>query len=242
MPTPPSPINALTPVPDPDDRTNFDELAYNWTESQQTFGEQLAAAATNVYGNAVEAVEAAETATTKAVEASQSATAAEEAAGSIAGAVGAAIDAAGTATTKAGEAADSAAAAEAAAAAAQFAEVLAAPTLGAGSARKPLRVNAAENGWELGEIERAYITASADVASYENLVDTSAGPLTLTLPAAPATGHAYRFVDLARTFLTKPLTLARNGQTIEGVAQDLDCNIDGLTLTLWFNGTTWRIA
>ena len=51
--------------------------------------------------------------------------------------------------------------------------------------------------------------------------DTSAAAFTLTLPATPAAGARVGVRDIARTFDTKNLTLARNGQRIEGQLEDL---------------------
>jgi hypothetical protein len=40
---------------------------------------------------------------------------------------------------------------------------------------------------------------------------------------------------------TNNLTVARNGSTIAGVAQDLTCNINGVSVTLVYDGTTWEV-
>lgn len=74
------------------------------------------------------------------------------------------------------------------------------------------------------------------------LADTSAGPWTMTLPAAPALSHAVRVVDAAGTFATNKLTIARNGQTIQGLAEDLVCDVAGASVALIYTGTTWRLA
>lgn len=51
--------------------------------------------------------------------------------------------------------------------------------------------------------------------------DTTAGSFTLTLPASPSVGARVGVRDAKRRFRYTPLTLARNGQLIEGVADDL---------------------
>jgi hypothetical protein len=40
---------------------------------------------------------------------------------------------------------------------------------------------------------------------------------------------------------TNNLTVARNGSTIAGVAQDLTCDINGVSVTLVYDGTTWEV-
>lgn len=59
--SPPS-ITALPNPPDPDDRANFNTLAYPWSVAQQTFATEVAAVATNVYNNATDAATSAATA------------------------------------------------------------------------------------------------------------------------------------------------------------------------------------
>lgn len=69
------------------------------------------------------------------------------------------------------------------------------------------------------------------------LADTSAGSFTVTLPASPASGTAVRIIG--NGWQTNNLTVSRNGQTIEGVEDDLLCNYDA-ELTFMFIGGTWR--
>lgn len=90
-----------------------------------------------------------------------------------------------------------------------------------------------------------YLNASSSVpltaGAYD--VDTTAGPLTLTLPPPSATfvGSSITITDLAGTWGTNPLTLARNGATILGSAADLVCDVPGETFKIWFNGSDWRL-
>lgn len=71
-------------------------------------------------------------------------------------------------------------------------------------------------------IEAGTITANTTaVAGRVYDCDTSAAAFTLTLPATPAAGARVGVRDIARTFDTKNLTLARNGQRIEGQLEDL---------------------
>lgn len=54
------------------------------------------------------------------------------------------------------------------------------------------------------------------------MVNTTAGAVSITLPAAPVAGVSQvLFKDYAGTFATNNLTILRNGNNIEGIAQDM---------------------
>jgi hypothetical protein len=75
-------------------------------------------------------------------------------------------------------------------------------------------------------------------------IDTSSSAVTITLPASPAVGDSIRFMDLAGTFATNNLTIARNGQDIFNTADDLVVNTNDAAFQLIFTGTTygWKLA
>lgn len=81
------------------------------------------------------------------------------------------------------------------------------------------------------------------VARGRYLIDTSAGAFSINLPAAPASGDEITFIDAAGTFRQKPLTLLRNGQNIEGAADDMTLNIGGVNITIIFTTPTqgWKL-
>lgn len=81
------------------------------------------------------------------------------------------------------------------------------------------------------------VTAARQAFAGDRLqCDTSGGAFTVTLPANPAEG--------AEVFIYKSgaadLTLARNGETIGGLAEDLVVDLDGVELDLIFRNDTWR--
>jgi hypothetical protein len=74
-------------------------------------------------------------------------------------------------------------------------------------------------------------------------VNTSSGPLTITLPATPELGDRVLVLDHSGTFTTNNATLARNGNLIFGMADDLGLidDDDWAELT-WVGGARGWIA
>jgi len=76
-------------------------------------------------------------------------------------------------------------------------------------------------------------------------VDTSAAARTITLPGSSGLikGDTIRFLDLRKTFDSNALTIARNGNPIQGDAANLTVNTEGAAFDLIWHGTTygWRI-
>lgn len=84
------------------------------------------------------------------------------------------------------------------------------------------------------------------VAANSNLVAgkayrITASGITLTLPASPPDGAAIRIVDGGVLSSSATATVARNGQTIMGLAENLIINVAGIDFVIWFNGTTWKL-
>lgn len=89
-----------------------------------------------------------------------------------------------------------------------------------------------------------YIVKTANYTASANegiLADTSGGAFTVTLPATPATGDVVVVADPTGDWGTNNLTVGRNGETIAGVAQDLTCDISGVSVQLVYDGTTWAV-
>jgi hypothetical protein len=74
-------------------------------------------------------------------------------------------------------------------------------------------------------------------------VDTSVAAKTMTLPASPTLGDTIRINDLAGTFHTNNLTVARNGQKIQGSANDLLVDVDQTSFGLVYSNSTygWKV-
>jgi len=70
------------------------------------------------------------------------------------------------------------------------------------------------------------------------------GGLTLTLPAGPGIGAVVEIIDISGTASTNFFTVARNGELIQGVAEDLIFNVNNKAMKLIYSNTAkgWRIA
>jgi hypothetical protein len=92
-----------------------------------------------------------------------------------------------------------------------------------------------------GGISYTRFTANTTASDKDGIIaDTSGGIFTVTLPAAPETGAQVAIVDGAN-WATNNLTVARNGSTIEGLAEDLVLDIGGVAVHFIYDGTTWEV-
>jgi len=89
------------------------------------------------------------------------------------------------------------------------------------------------------------IVSSNTTMSVNNgyFVDTSAGATTMTLPTSATLGDTIRINDLAGTFSTNNLTVARNGHKIQNIAQDLLVDTDQSSFGLVYSNSTygWKV-
>lgn len=76
-----------------------------------------------------------------------------------------------------------------------------------------------------------------------NYVDTTAGALTVTLPATPEFGDTIYLLDLYKSFFVNNLTINRNGKNISGVASNYVETINNSLITLVFidDTTGWYL-
>ena len=89
-----------------------------------------------------------------------------------------------------------------------------------------------------------YITKTGNYTAANNqgiLANTTGGAFTVTLPSSPSAGAQVIVADAGNTWGTNNLTVGRNGSTIEGLAEDLICNITGVSVQLVYSGTTWEV-
>jgi len=86
----------------------------------------------------------------------------------------------------------------------------------------------------------AYTAFNAD----KIFVDTASQAVTITLPASPTVGDEVRFLDVANTFDTNNLTVARNGEKIDGTTADLTVATEGAAFSLVYSGSSygWKLT
>jgi hypothetical protein len=70
------------------------------------------------------------------------------------------------------------------------------------------------------------------VASEGYFINTTSAAITATLPGSPSLGDFITFIDYAGTFDTNNLTIARNGNPIQGAASDLTVSVERAAFTL----------
>lgn len=87
----------------------------------------------------------------------------------------------------------------------------------------------------------AKTSAYTAVAGDQLLVDTSAGTVTITLPASPTTGNQIAFLDAKGTWGTYVLTINPNGKSIMGVSTNTVMGTNRAGFTLVYNGNDWRV-
>ena len=93
-----------------------------------------------------------------------------------------------------------------------------------------------------GGLTYVYKTANYTAVDKEGvLANTSGGAFTVTLPATPSTGAQVVVADAGGVWGTNNLTVARNGSTISGLAEDMVLDINGASVQFVYDGTTWEI-
>lgn len=88
-----------------------------------------------------------------------------------------------------------------------------------------------------------YSRYTSNITATDNqgiIADTTSGSFTVTLPATPSTGAQVYIVD-GNNWSINNLTIARNGSTIENIAEDMVIDIGGVAITFIYDGTTWEI-
>ena len=90
----------------------------------------------------------------------------------------------------------------------------------------------------------SYVAKSANYTIQNNegvLSNTALGSFTITLPSSPAIGNQVVVADSFNSWSANNLTIARNGSTIENLAENLVCDISGTSLQLVYSGNTWDV-
>ena len=111
--------------------------------------------------------------------------------------------------------------------------------------------------WNFGGLRGQYLgfdsdfrVFSTDYTLYESdftavpagryALDTTNGEFNITLPASPTLGDYIRLID-AGNLTTNPVTLLRNGSTIEDQAQDMCLDVGQNIIEVLFINNTWQV-
>ena len=108
---------------------------------------------------------------------------------------------------------------------------------------KFLTTNGTSTSWSTvsGGINYTRVTSAITLVDKQGVIaDTSGGTFTVTLPATPAVGTQVSVVDGAN-WSTTNLTIARNGSTIEALAENLVLDLGGASVHLVYDGITWNV-
>ena len=86
-------------------------------------------------------------------------------------------------------------------------------------------------------------TALTVAANDRWFINTTAGALTVNLPASPLTGDQIRLQDLAGTFETNKVTIGRNTKKINGLDEDFLVSVEDASIGFVYTGATygWKL-
>ena len=96
----------------------------------------------------------------------------------------------------------------------------------------------------IGGLQNVDANSNYSANAYEQIwANTNGGGFTVTLPASPNKGDTVRIFDVAKTFDSNNLTIARNGKLIMGDAADMTVGAEGAAFDLVFYNDTygWRL-
>lgn len=72
--------------------------------------------------------------------------------------------------------------------------------------------------------------------------DTTAGTFVITLPLTPSANDVVIIQDITTSFATNNLTVARNGETIMGLAEDMLLDINDAKVEFTYLNGDWRVS
>lgn len=111
--------------------------------------------------------------------------------------------------------------------------------------------------WNFGKLRGTYLGFDSDFAAFSSdytvidsdysaqnadrlALDTSGGTFTVTLPPSPTTGTYVRLIDVGN-WSTTPVTVGRNGSTIEGFSDDFSLDVGQNIIEFIYINSTWNV-
>lgn len=84
------------------------------------------------------------------------------------------------------------------------------------------------------------LTATTTLNAGERIfANSTGGAFTLTLPGSPVEGDTIQIIDVSGTFSLNNVTIDRNGNKIQNLAENLILNLDNTAITMIFSGATF---
>jgi hypothetical protein len=84
------------------------------------------------------------------------------------------------------------------------------------------------------------VTSTGNVTAGERIfANATGGAFTLTLPGSPVEGDTIQIIDVAGIFTTNNVTIARNGQKIQNLNENLVLDMNNAAVTMIYSGATF---
>jgi hypothetical protein len=93
-----------------------------------------------------------------------------------------------------------------------------------------------------GNTIRTGVTSNFNATVNDRILANSAGgSFTITLPVSTSLleNDTIQIIDVGASTSTNPITIARNGANIQGIADDLYMDLNGSIITLIYTGPTY---
>lgn len=85
-------------------------------------------------------------------------------------------------------------------------------------------------------------TTTYTAVAYDYIYADTTAAFTITLPITPNAQDKVTILDAIGNFETNNLTVARNGETIMGLAEDILLDVNNKEYRFIYTGTDWRVA
>ena len=99
--------------------------------------------------------------------------------------------------------------------------------------------------WKTLDGGYSYVSKTSAYTAYSGdyiYADTTGGTFIITLPITPTAQDSVTILDNTSNFDTQNLTVARNGETIMGLEEDMNLDVSSKEYKFTYNGSDWRVV